>query len=839
MIGDLRITHKFTKIRFIMELANTVSENPAHSLAGCYHCGEPVPAGSLLSVSIGGRDQPMCCRGCQAVCRTIIDYGLEDYYRFRTRLPPAPEQQVPEVLRELAVFDNPKIQQQFIRQINADNREANLIIEGIVCPACIWLNERHIGALPGVLNVAINYTNNRACITWDNTRIKLSDILRAITGIGYTAHPYSPYRDQLLLDRERKSRLQRLGLAGFLGMQVMMNSIALYTGEWSGMDANVKHLLYWLNLILTTPIVFFSAQPFFKGAWRDLRQLRTGMDVPISLGIGIAYAGCIWPTVTGHGQVYFDSVAMFVFLLLLGRYFEFMARKSAREHFDNISHILPATAIRLNRTDGIPEEETVPVIDLVPGDRVLVRAGETIPADGVVTEGASTVNESLLTGESLPVTKQAGSSLIAGSINIESPLQMSVKQIGAETVLSQLLNLVERAQHQKPRFSQLANRISGWFVLAVLIITLLAGGYWWSSGMNIWLPITLSILVATCPCALSLATPTAMTAAITALLKQGIAITQVKAVENLNRISHVIFDKTGTLTMGKLKLDSIQPLSEIDQLACLSIAAALEKHSEHPVGRAILDSVCGSTVLMARDITNFPGQGITGGIGDTQYSIGTLNFISNRTGLTPASGLEETLTNGDNTTIFLADSNRLLCVFTFRDEIRPHAGALIGFIKKTGRKVILLSGDRAANVRKIGETLHIDIIIPEMRPEDKLIFIRKLQEQNAIVAMVGDGVNDAPVLACADVSIAMGGGTDIAKINADIILLNDQLDKLQNAMNIAHKTFVIIRQNIIWAIVYNLLILPSAAMGFIAPWLAALGMSLSSLVVVANASRIK
>jgi Cu2+-exporting ATPase len=347
------------------------------------------------------------------------------------------------------------------------------------------------------------------------------------------------------------------------------------------------------------------------------------------------------------------------------------------------------------------------------------------------------------------------------------------------------------------------------------------------------------MLVATCPCALSLATPTAITVAITALLKKGIAITHVRAVENLNRISHVIFDKTGTLTLDKLKLDSTQPLSEIDLHACLAIAAALEKHSEHPVGRAILDAVCGSTILPARNIKNFPGQGVTGRIGDTQYSIGTLNFVSNHTGLAPASGLEGTLTNGDNTTIFLADSSRVLCAFTFRDEIRPHAGALIKFIKHSGRKVILLSGDREANVRKIGETLDIDIIVPEMKPEDKLIFVRNLQEQNAIVAMVGDGINDAPVLACADVSIAMGGGTDIAKINADIILLNDQLDKLQIAMNIAHKTFVIIRQNIIWAIVYNLLILPSAAMGFVAPWMAALGMSLSSLVVVANASRIK
>ncbi|MBI4006203.1 MAG: heavy metal translocating P-type ATPase [Gammaproteobacteria bacterium] len=815
-----------------------MSENPVPAVINCFHCGEAVPQGLSLSVNINGNNQPMCCYGCQAVSRTIIDCGLEEFYKYRTNHSLTPDQPVPGITGTFAVFDNPKIQQKFVTQTNEYGRETSLILEGIVCPACVWLNERHISALPGIMDVSVNYTNNRAWIRWDDSRIHLSDILKAISDIGYTAHPYTQEEDQFLFEKERKVQLQRIGLAGLLSMQVMMNSIALYTGEWSGIDLAFKKFFYWFNLILTTPVVLYSAQPFFKGAWRDLQQFRTGMDVPVALGIGIAYLGCVWSTITGTGEVYYDSVVMFVFLLLLGRYFEFMARKKAREHTDVISHILPATITRLLEKENGFEEEIVPVVELEPGDRVLIHAGETIPADGVVIDGISTINESLLTGESLPVIKQAGSKLIAGSTNIESPLQMSVNRIGTDTVLSQILKLIERAQSEKPGFTQLANRISGWFVLSVLIIAGLVAWYWWNTGQDIWLPVTISVLVATCPCALSLATPVALTAATTTYLKMGIAITQHNAVENLARATHYIFDKTGTLTLGKIKLDSIRCLSRFDDQTCLAIAASLERNSEHPVGIAILGATDKTEIPFATDIKNFPGEGITGMINDTRYFIGTVKFITEKTGLTPGDDLLKKLEYENKTTIILADSGQFHCIFSLSDEIRPQAEALIDFIKKSGKKVILLSGDRMASVKNVGDALHIDTIIPDLKPGDKLSFLRNLREQNEIIAMVGDGINDAPVLACADISIAMGGGTDLAKINADMILLNNQLDNLRNAIRVAYKTFSIIRQNIIWAIAYNLLILPSAAMGFITPWMAALGMSLSSLVVVGNASRI-
>ena len=817
---------------------SAVAGNPEPSIVKCFHCGEAVPPDLFLSVIVNGAGRPMCCYGCQAVAQTIVNCGLGDYYKYRKCNSLTPDQIIPEQLHKLRIFDNDLIQQTFITKNAANHYEANLVLEGIVCPACIWLIEKRLGAMPGMSSININYDTNHARLAWDNSLIPFSKILEEISRLGYRAYPSTNIQDQYLFEKHRKSQLLRLGLAGLLGMQVMMSSVALYTGNWSPADAGIKNFLCWFNLVLTTPVLLYSAQPFYQGAWRDLKLLRAGMDVPVSLGITIAYLGSLRSTIQGTGEIYYDSVVMFVFLLLLGRYLEFMARKKARERTDSMYCALPATATRLYNVNDGHTDEIVPVAALRPRDRVLVRAGESIAADGIVTDGISTVDESLLTGEGRPVVKQNGSALIAGSINIESPLEMTVTRTGAETVLSNILKIIERAQGEKPGFTQLANRIAGWFIPVILILAGISACYWWYAGHDLWLPVTISILVASCPCALSLATPAAMTAASSTLLQMGIAVANNNAIEKLARATHYIFDKTGTLTLGKPKLDSLRCLSSLNREECLAIMASLETKSEHPVAGAILAAADKSMIGTATDTRNYPGRGITGSVNGVQYFIGTMEFISDMTGLKPGGAIVQNPDPDHGTVIYLADQGHWLCRSSFSDEIRPHADTLIQSLKASGKNVIMLSGDNYPSVKKIADGLHIDTFEGGLGPGDKLTFLQGLQKKNAAIAMIGDGVNDAPVLAGADVSIAMGGGTDLARINADLIVMNDQLDTLLKALHVSRRTLAIIRENIAWSIAYNLLIIPAAVAGLVAPWMAALGMSLSSLIVIGNSSRI-
>lgn len=780
----------------------------------------------------------MCCPGCQAIARTIMDYGLQDYYKYRTQHPDRPESLVPENLRKLQLFDLPDIQKKFIKQHNENICETSLILDGVVCPACVWMIERHISTLPGIVNVNVNYSSNRAITIWDNSRIKLSDILKAVANIGYRAYPYEPGREQSLAEKERKDQIRRIGLAGLLGMQVMMISVALYIGEWQGIDHTTRKFFQWFSLLLTTPVFFYSAQPFIKAAFRNIRQLYAGMDIPVTLGISVAYVGSIWATVTDNGDVYYDTIVMFIFFLLISRYLEFAAKRKSIRHIENLNRILPAMTTRIDNIKGEISETVIPVAELKPDDLVLVRAGETIPADGKVYDGKSTVDEALLTGENLPIVKEDGSEVIGGSINIESPIKVKISKIGEDTLLFQVLSLIDRARSEKPGFTQIANKISGWFVLGVLVIAILSTWYWWSAGQTTWLPITICVLVATCPCALSIATPAAMTTAITMYLRMGIAINQSVAVEKLAKATHFVFDKTGTLTYGKLKLDSVKCLSQTDEKQLLAIASALERNSEHPAGKAII-AKSNVDLYQATKVQNFPGEGITGNIENEQYYLGTKEFILKNTGLIIENNLTKILDDDFRTTVILANSQQICCIFIFSDEIRPHAKQMIQFLKDSGVRTILLSGDKSSSVKHIADTLQIDIAVSDLKPDKKLAYLESLRDNNTVIAMLGDGINDAPVLAAADVSLAMGSGTSISKINADMILLNNDLEILKKAVLISRKTFKIIRQNIVWAIAYNILILPAAVAGVIMPWMAAIGMSLSSLVVVGNASRVK
>jgi Cu2+-exporting ATPase len=825
-----------------MSSAHSTAPTPTRSETACFHCGLPVPKGLDLRVTISGQDEPMCCYGCQAVARAIIEAGHKDFYRYRTDHAPTGHQLVPDFIAQTRIYDHPEVQKTFVRREDGTVREAALILEGITCAACIWLNERHIAQLPGVLEVQINYATHRARIRWDDARIKLSEILQAIQAIGYEAHPYDPLLQQQAFERERRIHLKRLGVAAALGMQVMILSIALYAGDWSGMEPAFRSFFRWLGLGLTTPVLLYSAAPFFRGAWRDLRNASIGMDVPVGLGILVAFLGSLHATWTGRGDVYYDSVVMFVFLLLLSRYFEIMARKRGAETAERLNRALPAMATRLLVGDATERHEVVPVAELEPGDRVLIRPGETVPADGRIETGTSSVNESLLTGESAPLHKERGDELVGGSINIESPLQMVVTKTGMDTVLARIMRLMEQAQGEKPAITQLADRAARWFVSGVLVVACLVGIYWWQQAPGDWLPIVVSVLVITCPCALSLATPTALSAATGTLMSYGLLPARGNRLETLARCTHVVFDKTGTLTKGKPSVTDLQLRSGLSRQEVVRIAAALEGRSEHPLGRAIVTAAGDPVRTRVADLTHHPGAGISGIVNGKLYFIGSLDFVARHsadsTDISSPAPVPEQVQEPPGIRIALADKQTLHALFILQDEIRPDARATVAALHRAGKQVLLMTGDHQNSARQVAGEVGIREVQAGMKPGDKLDRVQQLQQQGAIVAMVGDGINDAPVLAAADVSIAMQGAAHISQASADMILLSEQLGALSDGMAIARKAMRIIRQNLAWAIGYNLLALPAAALGFVAPWMAAIGMSSSSLLVVLNALRL-
>ena len=772
----------------------------------------------------------MCCPGCQAVAQAIVDGGLSDYYHHRTAISVTARNLVPEELQNLTIYDQPEVQRSFVSNEPRDAaaiKQASLILEGIVCAACVWLNERHVNALPGVLEFRVNYATHRAHVKWDDTLIHLSDILRAIAAIGYIAHPFDPGRQEQLYKKEKSQALRRLAVAGLGAMQVMMLAVALYAGDYQGMESRMQTFFRWVSLLIASPVVFYSARPFFTSALRDLRRMQLGMDVPVALAIGGAYLASVWATIMRTGEVYFDSVTMFTFFLLAGRFLEMGARHRAGQAAEELVKLLPAMATRL--TDS--GEEVVAVAELAPGDRVRVKPGDSIPADGRVIEGSSSVDESLLTGESLPLSRSINDEVVGGTVNVESPLIIQVERVGEDTVLAAIQRLLHRAQTEKPRLAGLADRIAGYFVGVILLLALAVGWWWWQHQPDEAFWIVLSMLVVTCPCALSLATPAALTAATGSLTRLGVLTTRGHALETLARASHMILDKTGTLTTGRLHLQNISVRGSLDQAACLRIAAALEQASEHPVARALSHEVVEAP--LAREVLAIPGQGLEGLVDGIRYRIGQPAYVAELLGQS-----FDTREEGSETEVWLATEQELLAEFSLSDTLRPEAAEAITDLRRLGLLPVLYSGDSEAAVVKVAQHLGIEDFSARMRPEDKLKAMYDLQANGAVVAMVGDGVNDAPVLAGAQVSLAMGGGTQLAQASADMVLLSEHLPHLPRAVEMARATLRIIRQNLAWAVLYNLVALPLAAMGYVAPWMAAIGMSASSLIVVLNALRL-
>jgi Cu2+-exporting ATPase len=799
----------------------------------CFHCGEPVLPGVDHVAVIDGERRRMCCAGCEAVARAIVESGLGDYYRQRQTLSARPVAVVPDELRR---YDLPAVQASFVEAADAHCKEASLLLEGVTCAACTWLIERRLARVPGVASAAVNYATGRARVRWEERRVQLSGILRVLAEIGYRAYPFDAASSEALERRERRSQLARLFVAGLGMMQVMMYAIPAYVAD-GDMSADIEQLLRIASLMLTLPVVLWAAVPFYRGAWRGVAAGRLGMDVPVAIAIGIAFAASLAATVRGAGDVYYDSIAMFVFLLLGARYLETSMRARAARAQQRLVRLVPAVAERV--VDGrTGSTEPVAVASLRPGDRVLVRPGAVVPADGCVLEGESTLDESVLTGESRSIGKRPGDALVGGALNVRSPLLIEVGRVGDATVLAGILRLIERAQAEKPRIAQLADAVAQWFVAALLVVALAAGIAWHAVDPPRAIWIVIAVLVVTCPCALSLATPAALTAATGRLYAAGVLATRGHAVETLARATHVIFDKTGTLTGGDLALIGVLPAGGLSAPQCLALGAALEHGSEHPVARALAAAAGepGSRGARAEAARNFPGEGMEASVDGARYRIGSLAFVAALHHQPPPAELM--FAADDVSVAALGDERGWLALFTFGDALRPGARQLVRDLRAGGRQVCLLSGDRVHHVEHVARELGIEIMRGAATPEAKVEFVRELQSRGAVVAMVGDGINDAPVLAQAQVSIAMGSGTELAQVNADMVLLSEGVHGLADAFETAARTLRVVRQNFAWAIAYNAVAVPLALAGWVTPLVAAIGMSGSSLAVVLNALRL-
>jgi Cu2+-exporting ATPase len=787
----------------------------------CFHCGEPIPADVKLYVLRDGQEKAVCCSGCQAVAQLIFGTGLGRYYQFRQELGRTAEEDSKQIVAAWQACDSR--QALWGSELDDGSRELLLQTEGIRCAACAWLIRSHMEIMPGVKTVQVDTATGYTRIIWDPLKTRLSKLARALLELGYKPHLPLAGAEEQGRQEARRSSMKRLGVAGLGMMQVMTYAVGLYAGDAFGMKLAERSFLEWVSLLVTLPVVLYSGRIFFEGAWRSLRARRPGMDVPVALAIGLAFIASCVNFFRGEGQVWFDSVVMFIFFLTLGRHVELVLRHRNLQAGAALARLLPEWAARLSGKNL----ETVPAMDLRAGDRVRVSAGEAFPADGQITSGATQVDEALLSGESRPLARGIGEQVIAGTINLAQPVELEVTAGGTHTTVSALGRMLLRAQTRRETAPGLPAWLVPAFILAVLTIALATWFGWTRVEPDTAFPAMLAVLVASCPCALSLALPAVYAAASQRLLNEGILLTRGDALKALTAIDQVIFDKTGTLTSG-LPLVSKVTLnperSGLTETYVLDIAGRMESSSGHPLARAFPQ-----TGIDLPRVHVVAGMGLQADIDGQQWRLGQADFAA-----ADAVGGETSA----ETEIWLSDERGWLARIELSDALREGAVQAVQSLFQQGLEISILSGDSASAVKRIADQAGISAWQARKSPADKLQEIEKIKTRGKHVLMVGDGVNDAPVLAAAEVSMTVKGGSELANSAADMILTGESLGLVLRARDIAQKAQLLIRQNLAWALVYNLSVVPLAIAGLLQPWMAALGMSLSSLMVVANATRL-
>ncbi|MCB1760685.1 MAG: heavy metal translocating P-type ATPase [Gammaproteobacteria bacterium] len=831
-----------------MSLENATTEPAAQGAAEhCFHCSLPVVAVERVEANIAGEPRAFCCNGCRSVCEAIHAAGLEGFYQ---RTPDGtPLGPPPELPRELALFDLDEVQEEFVPELG-EQRDIHLLVEGIHCAACVWLIEKSLQSMPGVSEARVNLTGRKLHVRWNNLQTRLSAIIQRLGQIGYAAVPYDPETAEGRISRENRALLYRMAFAGFTMMNLLWVSIALYAGADEG---EYRTLFHWVGFALATPTLLYSGYPFYRGALSGLRNLHLGMDLPIAIGATVTYGYSLFVTLSANttGEVYYDTVVNFLFVILVGRYLEAMSKRQAVASTQRLLDLQPRVAT-VRRDAG---EQIVPIRSVKQGEQVLVKPGERIPVDGVVSEGVSAVNEAMLSGESQEVEKRVGSAVSAGTINGHGALIVEVEGVLRDTALGRIINLVEEAQASRAPIQCVADRIVPWFVAATIGLAIATFFWWLGAGIEKALMASTAVLIITCPCAFGLATPMAIAVASGQGARHGILVKNGEVLETLSGIREFVFDKTGTLTEGRMRVHSIatgqmrwlphqaQLPPEVREV--LARLALLERRSEHPLAAAVVACAEQSRALAPdaelTDLIYRPGLGLSARLAGVELLAGSSEWMRLQ-GVVIGTGFvteTERLDRQGIGHIHYAEAGEVKAVVAISDKLRDDAKRVITALKREGMAVTLLSGDRQQTAEIIAEQLGGMRVIAEVLPQQKDQVIRELQQQGCSVAMVGDGVNDAPALVRADVGIAMGTGTDVSIASADIVLMSSELEKVRQAGALSRRTLRTIRQNIAISITYNLIMVPLAMMALVTPLVAAVSMPVSSLLVIGNAARIR
>ncbi|MBJ7549502.1 heavy metal translocating P-type ATPase [Marinomonas ostreistagni] len=785
----------------------------------CFHCGDPIPTDLHIHSQLQNETREFCCYGCQAIAEHICGADLALYYERRemdlAKRATSDSSAIFDLLKDPSLYNEYVFQESNLHSIQ-------LSISGITCSACAWLIEKHLANQVGVVSISVNVSESLASLTWDSNETDIHILAQAFQTIGYSAQPHRHGEQDLVQKNERKKAIIRLGIAGVGMMQVMMSAIAMYAGDLQGMEDAYRHLLRWISFLFATPVVIYAGLPFYKGAIRDIKTRHFTMDLPVSLGVLLSYGSSVLAFYTESGHVYFDSATMFIFFLLLGRFLETLARSN--QNSQQTKHSLePVKVIR----DGI--ETTVPTQKLAVGDIAIINPGQTIPVDGTLLSELTNVDESSLTGEYSPVEKNKGDALHAQTVNVDQKIQLRVKQVGQNTQAATISRITERALSEKPRVAIIADTVAHYFVLAVLLTATITYGFWTVMGEAEAYWIMVSVLVVTCPCALSLATPVALTAMTNTLKRHGLLITRGHVIESLAQTKQIVFDKTGTLTQGKFSIINQKNFSnEHSADVILSIMSGLEQNSQHPIAQAFRP-IQPAAVLEIQNITSL---GVSGFFNGKEFFFGNLALMT-KIGLQQDAALH--VENG-KLALFLACEQQLISVIYLSDVLRPEAESVLRTLRKNGIRLSLLTGDTRSSALSTLPVSWFDDYETDCLPDQKWQWLK--QQGQTEVLMVGDGLNDVPALAGATTSLAMGASSDLAKLHSDAVLLNNHLRTIPEAIEGAKQCRRIIKQNLCWAAGYNATLLPLAVAGLIPPWVAAIGMALSSLIVVLNASRL-
>ncbi len=786
----------------------------------CFHCGEPVPADCQLTATIDGIEQPMCCIGCQAVAQFLADESHADFYQYRDGQTPGT--QVDADKQSWSHLDEPAVFNRLTREIDGNKRQVTLKIEGMYCSACGWLIQKVLQDLPGVQDLQINSVTQNMRVSFDANQLTLGTLFSQVARLGY--RPMYQQDSEHQADTLRNSKLRQIAVAGFGMMFIMTLAVPLYNPESMAQDPGIRQFFRLTSLLIATVVYFYSGQSFVNNAIRDIKNRHLGMDVPVALSISIAYFVSVYISFVDEGHVYFDSMAMFIFFLLLGRYVESAVKHKGMDVRSALNALIPVSAIRQmgNQTEEIPIDQ------IKKGDQLKIEAQAVVPCDGEITAGAGRFDESLLTGESTPVKKTSGDTVYAGSRLLNDTVSIRTTVNNQNTFIAKLADLMELAQSKKPKTLQTVDRIAGYFVAVVLLLATATGVWYANYQPDLLLPVVLSVLIATCPCALSLATPTTLTAGGIKLLQQGVLVNNTEALQQLPRCQSWFFDKTGTLTEDQLVVSAIHQFEPVNKPQ--QIAAGLQLISNHPLASAFRDNQA-ATVSEAIE---HAGRGVEGVIEGQLWRMGSAEWlhdlnISIPKGFTADAG---------DTVIYLACNKTVKAAFALTVQARKGSRELIHWLHTQQRQTAIISGDHSSTVAAWAQQLGIKNYRGNMRAEDKITAIERAQEQGAQCVMVGDGVNDAPVLSQADVSISLKQGAHLAHSASDLIILGRSLKPIKDAVNTAKKSHAIIKQNLFWALMYNASVTPVAMMGLLAPWMAAIGMSLSSLLVVLNSRRV-